>query len=145
MLVPFNPMNELERLHQEVNRIFDINPARRWGQRMSTWQPSLDIYQTDTEIVATIEIPGINPKDIDITVGKNMLSVKGELKQAEEVQEEGYIRTERRFGSFRRIVPFPVEVVADGAKASFKNGVLEVRVPKVKSLQEEGFKPRIEH
>lgn len=145
MLIPFNPMNELERLRQEVNRIFDLNPVRQWGQRMSTWQPTLDIYQTDTDIVAAVEIPGINPKDIDIRVSKNMLSVKGELKQAEEVEEEGYIRTERRFGSFRRLVPFPVEVKAEEAKASFKNGVLEVRVPKVKSLQEEGFKPQIEH
>ena len=68
-------MNELERLYQEVNRI-DINPRQAMGQRMSTWQPSLDIYQTDTEISGHHRNPGINPKDIDITVGKNMLSVK---------------------------------------------------------------------
>ena len=145
MLLPFNPLNELERLRQEMNRIFDINPSRQWGHRVSTWQPTLDIYQTDTEIVTAVEIPGINPKDIDITVSKNMLSLKGELKQSEEVQEEGYFRTERRFGSFRRVVPFPVEVKAEEARATFKNGVLEVRVPKVKSLEGEGFKPQIEH
>ncbi|NLJ33249.1 MAG: Hsp20/alpha crystallin family protein [Firmicutes bacterium] len=145
MLIPFNPVNELERLRHEVNRIFDTNPVRQWRQGLSTYQPSLDIYQTDGEIVAAVEIPGINPKDIDITVSKDMLAIKGELKQEEEVKEEGYFRTERRFGSFRRVVPLPVEVKAKEAKASFKNGVLEVRIPKAKDQLEEGFKPQIEH
>lgn len=145
MLIPFNPVNELERLRHEVNRIFYTNPVRQWRQGLSTYQPSLDIYQTDGEIVAAVEIPGINPKDIDITVSKDMLAIKGELKQEEEVKEEGYFRTERRFGSFRRVVPLPVEVKAKEAKASFKNGVLEVRIPKAKDQLEEGFKPQIEH
>ena len=61
------------------------------------------------------------------------------------MKEEGYFRTERRYGSFRRVVPLPVEVKAKEAKASFKNGVLEVRIPKAKDQLEEGFKPQIEH
>lgn len=144
MLVPWNPMNELERLRQDMSRFFDWGPAWNRGQ-VSSWQPSLDIYQTDTEVVATVEIPGVNPEDVDVTVTKNMLSVKGHLKQSEEVKEEGYFRSERRFGSFQRVVPLPAEVKSNEAKASFKNGVLEIRIPKVKPLHEEGFKPKIEH
>ncbi|HHW91519.1 MAG TPA: Hsp20/alpha crystallin family protein [Firmicutes bacterium] len=144
MLVPWNPMNELERLRQDMSRFFDWGPSWNRGQ-VSSWQPSLDIYQTDTEVVATVEIPGVNPEDVDVTVTKNMLSVKGDLKLAEEVKEEGYFRSERRFGSFQRVVPLPAEVKSNEAKASFKNGVLEIRIPKVKPLHEEAFKPKIEH
>jgi len=137
-------MQELERLRQDLSRFFDWGPAWSRGQ-ISTWQPNLDIYQTETEVVAMVEIPGVNPEDVDVTVTKNMLSVKGNLKQSEEVKEEGYFRSERRFGAFQRVVPLPAEVKANETKASFKNGVLEIRMPKVKPLQEEGFKPRIEH
>ncbi|MGB4376028.1 MAG: Hsp20/alpha crystallin family protein [bacterium] len=144
MLVPWHPMQELDRLRQEMNRLFDWSPA--WSRGMvSTWQPSLDIYQTDTEVVAMVEIPGVNPEDVDVTVTKNMLSVKGNLKQSDEVKEEGYFRSERRYGAFQRVVPLPAEVKSTETKASFKNGVLEIRMPKAKPLQEESFKPKIEH
>lgn len=146
MLIPWTPVAELERIRHEMNRLFDLGQAGLWGRAPgAAWHPSMDIYQTDKEVVATVEIPGVNPRDVDVTVTRNLLSIKGEMKQAQEVREEGIYRAERRYGHFQRVVPLPVEVKADETKATFRNGVLEIRMPKAQPIQEEGFKPKIEH
>jgi len=144
-LVPWNPFSDLERLRREMSGFFNTFPVIPWGWNPGTWQPSLDIYETGTEVVATVEVPGIDPENIDVTVRKDHLSIKGEMQRGEEVEEEGIYRSERRFGQFQRTVPLPTEVKANEAKAFFRNGVLEVRVPKVRPEKEEGFKPKIEH
>ena len=110
---------------------------RRWPMR---WWPSrtaeislptvdLDLYEEKGEIVAKAGLPGLAKEDIEVKVTDNVLTIKGEKKKEQEVKEKDYYRSERSYGSFMRSVELPREVQADKIKATFKNGILEVRFP----------------
>lgn len=106
--------------------------------------PSVDLKETDHEIVLHADIPGVNPEDLDITVDENVVILKGEIKQDQDRTEKGYHLTERRYGSFYRTIPLPVAVKSDQSTARYKNGVLELRVPKAEPTVQRGFKPKIQ-
>lgn len=112
--------------------------------RTGNFGPSVDLRETDNEIVLHADIPGVNREDLDITVDENMVILKGETKRDQTREERGYHLTERRYGSFYRTIPLPVEVKSDQAVAHYKNGVLELRVPKVETAARRGFKPKIQ-
>jgi len=105
--------------------------------------PSVDLKETDNEIILKADIPGVNQEDLDITVDENVITLKGETKMDETREEKGYHLTERRYGSFYRTIPLPTEVKSQQATARYKNGVLELRVPKVETVKRQGFKPKI--
>ena len=92
--------------------------------------PSVDIKETDKEIIAKAELPGMNPDDIDVSIRNNHLVLQGEKKHEEEGEEGEYRFFERRYGSFSRLLPLPSEVDEDNVKAKYKKGVLEVKIPK---------------
>jgi HSP20 family protein len=92
--------------------------------------PSLDVYEEKSDVVVKAEMPGMSKDDIDITLSDSTLTLKGEKKKEEEVKEKDYYRCERQYGSFYRTVELPSEVKSDGVKATFKDGVLEVRLAK---------------
>ncbi len=102
------------------------------------------MYETDNELVITAELPGLTAKDIDISVKDDSLTLKGEKKFAEEVEEEDYYRVERRYGSFERAINLPTEVKRDKIKAAFKEGVLKVRLPKAKAAKAKEIKVQVE-
>ncbi len=106
--------------------------------------PSVDLKETEQEIILKADIPGINQEDLDITVSENTVTLKGEIKLDESREEKGYHLTERRYGSFYRTIPLPTEVKSEEATARCKNGVLELRIPKVQTTKKQGFKPKIE-
>jgi len=106
--------------------------------------PSVDLKETDNEIILRADIPGVNPEDLDITVDENTIILKGEIKQDQDRNEKGYHITERRYGSFYRTLPLPVAVKSDQSIARYKNGVLELRVPKAEPTVQRGFKPKIQ-
>ena len=106
--------------------------------------PSVDLKETEQEIILKADIPGINQEDLDITVGENTVTLKGEIKLDESREEKGYHLTERRYGSFYRTIPLPAEVKSEEATARCKNGVLELKIPKVQTIKKQGFKPKIE-
>ncbi|NLW55472.1 MAG: Hsp20/alpha crystallin family protein [Firmicutes bacterium] len=115
----------------------DFFPSASFG-------PSIDLKETDQEIILEADLPGVNREDLEITVANNQIMLKGEMKRDETKEERGYHLTERRYGSFYRTIPLPVEVKADQASAKYRNGVLEVRVPKAESSKNRGFKLKIE-
>jgi HSP20 family protein len=92
--------------------------------------PAVDIKETDNELTVNAELPGMNPDDIDVSIQDNHMILQGEKKFEEERGEGEYRCIERRYGSFYRVVPLPAEVDKENVKAKFKNGVLEVSVPK---------------
>ena len=92
--------------------------------------PQVDVTETDKEIKVCAEIPGVDAKDVDVTVEDDMLTIKGEKKYEREENEKGQYRMERSYGSFKRSIPLPVEVDDAKAKAEFKNGVLRLTLPK---------------
>ncbi|HEX4997955.1 MAG TPA: Hsp20/alpha crystallin family protein [Terriglobia bacterium] len=97
--------------------------------------PPLDLYEEKNELVIKAEIPGIAKEDLDISVTENMLTIKGEKRKEETIKEVDYFRSERDFGMFSRSIELPVHVKVDGVKATFRNGVLEIRLPKTEAAK----------
>ncbi len=106
--------------------------------------PSVDLREADAEFILKADIPGVKQEDLDITVDEDVIILKGETQKDEVREEKGYHMTERRYGSFYRAIPLPSGVKSDQAVAKYKNGVLELRVPKAEAATKRGFKPRIE-
>lgn len=92
--------------------------------------PAIDVRETDTHLIVEADVPGVDPENIDLVVTENGLTVRGEVKEEKKAQDQGFHRIERRYGSFQRTIPFPAPVRHEEAVADYKNGVLEVRVPK---------------
>lgn len=97
--------------------------------------PSLDVYEDKDDVVVKAELPGMKKEEIEVTVSGDVVTIKGEKKQEEEVKEKDYCRRERSYGAFSRSVALPCEVKGGEVKASFKEGVLEVRMPKTEEAK----------
>lgn len=134
MLRRFDPWREIFTLRDEIEHIFDrfFGEAFPATREEAVWHPAIDMYETDKELVIKAELPGMESKDIDITLSDNTLTIKGEKKKSEEVKSENYYRREVSYGAFQRSIPLPVAVNADNIKASFKNGILEIKLEKEK-------------
>ena len=122
-------------LRNQINRVFDdfwgeswLEPRREAGA--AAFWPQVDVTETDKEIKVSAEIPGVEPKDIDLSVEDGMLTIKGEKKYEREEKEKGQYRMERSYGSFERAIELPAEVDESKAKAEFKKGVLRLTLPK---------------
>jgi HSP20 family protein len=102
-----------------------------------TWAPALDVSETKDKLIVKAELPGIDPKDVEISLRGNVLTVKGEKK---EEKEENYHLVERRYGSFVRSVRLPVDVEEDKIEASYKKGVLKVVLPKTEKAKKKEIK-----
>jgi HSP20 family protein len=129
--------NPFSLLRQEMNSVFDnflrgfeLEP---FSGRFGAFSPSVDVRETDKEIKVSAELPGMNDKDIDVSLTKDALTIKGEKKEEKEDTGENYYRMERSFGSFTRTVPLPAEVDTEKAKADFVKGVLTVTLPKTQT------------
>ncbi len=106
--------------------------------------PSLDVYEEKDDVVVKAELPGMKKEEIEVTVSGDVVTIKGEKKQEEEVKEKDYYRRERTYGSFSRSVALPSEVKGDQVKASFKDGVLEVRMPKTEEAKAKAVTVKID-
>jgi HSP20 family protein len=110
------------------NRFFgEVHPF--WGAE-GEWLPSIDVSETDGEISVRAELPGLEAKDIDLDISGDVLSIKGEKKGKEETKKENYYTRESYCGSFQRSIRLPAEVQSNKVEANFKNGVLDIRLPK---------------
>jgi len=110
----------------------------------SEGQLTIDVYQTDSEIVIKSTIAGVKPEDLDVSINNDMVTIRGDRKNDEVVEGENYYYQECYWGTFSRSVILPVEVIADKAEASMKNGILTIRLPKAdttksKRIQVRGF------
>jgi HSP20 family protein len=133
-LVRFDPFRDLTTLRDEMNRLFSpsIGEGASGG---SAWTPAWDIFDTAEAIVLRAELPGLSAEDIDIEVDDNVLTLKGERRFEDKVEEGRYYRLERAYGRFQRSVSLPQGVRADDITASFDRGVLTVRVPKAEEVK----------
>ncbi|GAB7025285.1 Hsp20/alpha crystallin family protein [Geotalea toluenoxydans] len=140
-LSPFHEMERMERMFEDFfRRPFSLLTPSQWITGAQGWEevagPSVDVYEESDSIIVKAEIPGIRKEDIDVTFRENMLTVSGEKKKEEKVENKDYYRLERSYGSFSRSIPLPAEVETDKASASFKDGILEIRMPKTASSKE---------
>ncbi len=135
-IVKWSPLKELEEMRKDMDRLFEdffapVSRRRRWLKTdVGVVVPNIEMYDRKDEIVLKAEIPGVSKEDIDLTITKDSITLKGEVKKEEEIKEEDYYACERSYGSFTRSIALPVEVNSEKAKASFKNGVLEITLPK---------------
>ncbi len=130
---------------REMNKLFenffggvDLAPWASLERRAAaTFTPRVDVSETDKEIKVSVELPGMDEKDIDVSLTRDTLTIKGEKKEEKEDKGKDYYRMERSYGSFTRGIPLPVEVDTDKVHATFKKGVLQVTLPKTaKAIQE---------
>ena len=143
---PWRPF-EFEKMRKEMDRLWDSflegRPARRTRER-EEWFPSLDFSETKSDLVVKAELPGIDPKDIDISLNEGILTIKGEKRQEKEEKEQGYHLVERSYGSFARSIRLPREVQNDKINASYKNGVLKITLPKSEEAKKKEVKIKVE-
>jgi HSP20 family protein len=139
--------NPLSAFRQEMDKLvesffggFDFHP---FGRRSVTFMPQVDVADTDKEIKVSVELPGLDDKDVEVSLTKETLTIKGEKKEEKEEKGKDYYRSERSFGSFTRTIPLPVEIDVEKAAASFKKGVLTVMLPKTKQVISETKKVAI--
>ncbi|CEO87474.1 MAG TPA: Hsp20/alpha crystallin family protein [Syntrophaceticus sp.] len=129
-----DPWRELANFRDSVNRLFDETVGKRlpvpsWPGWME-WKPSVDIVDEGEQFVVKADLPGYSSENIKIKVTENSVSIRGELKEEKEFQDTCYQVRERSAGSFSRTLPFSILLKPEESKASFKNGVLEITLPK---------------
>lgn len=133
-LVRWNPMREMDTLHNRINRLFDGNffPTLSLDDDMGlgSWRPVVDIYENEDTVVVKAELPGVDKKDIKVDLKDGVLTLSGERSHEKEVKEDNYYRKERAFGRFHRSFTVPAEIDPDKINAEFKDGVLKVEIPK---------------
>jgi HSP20 family protein len=140
------PFRDFERMRRDMDRFWDSFFERGVlrGEDGREWLPSLDVAETKNEIVVKAEVPGMEPKDIDISLSDGLLTIKGEKKQEREEKEENYHLVERSYGSFTRSIRLPNEVQRDKINASYKNGVLKVVLPKSEEAKKKEVKIKVQ-
>ena len=129
-------------LQRRMNRLFDdffkgfdfdIEPFGQWGS--SSFVPKLNLSEDDKEVTITAELPGVDEKELELSIANNTLTIKGEKKSESEDKGKGYCRIERAYGSFSRTVLLPDDIDEDKAEAEMKKGVLTIRIPKTAGAQ----------
>ena len=123
----------LTQMRREMDRLFDrfseAWPFRGFAET-GRWMPTADVSETDKEVIVRAELPGMDSKEFDISLSGSVLTIKGERKHEREEKKENFHLVERSSGSFSRTLQLPVEVIADKVEASYKDGVLSVKMPK---------------
>jgi HSP20 family protein len=136
-LIKWDPFGEFDTLGRPGG-VF----GRKWGTPLPTsvWNPAVDIFENDNEIVIKAELPGLNAKDIEVKFENNVLVLKGERRFEKETKEENYHRIEREYGAFSRAFTVPFAVKSENVTAEYKDGVLKVVLPKKEEIKPKPIK-----
>jgi HSP20 family protein len=133
----WDPFEMVTELQEELARRWGLGwpwtpglVTRRLSEMSSPWTPRLDVYEKDNTLVAQAELPGVKKEDVQVTLDDGDLVIRGERKAEHEVKEQDYYRMERSYGSFQRRLPLPFDVKPEQVTANFKDGVLELRIPR---------------
>ena len=150
---PWRPFGELTGWERDMDRMIEDFFGRRvrpwWPERfrfgeMEVRPPVVDVFEEKDDIVVKAELPGMERDNIEVNLTDHTLTIKGEKKKEEEIKKENYYRAERSYGSFYRSVDLPKEVQSDKVKAAFKNGILEVRMPKTEEAKSKEVKVKVD-
>jgi HSP20 family protein len=127
----WEPFRSATTLQEQLNRAFgDVFGRTSEESNLTTWAPPVDIYEDEHQLVVKADLPDIDPKDLDIRVENNILTIRGERKFEKKVNENNYLRVERSYGSFARSFSLANTVNSEAIKADYQNGVLTLVVPK---------------
>lgn len=123
-LTRWDPFGEIYSIRDTVNRMFGPQ----------AWQPTVDVIDRQKELILRADLPGLDQKDLEVTVDEEAITLKGELRAEAEEEDRGYYRRERTSGSFTRVIPLNMPVKPEEARATFRNGLLEVVMPKAERV-----------
>jgi HSP20 family protein len=153
-LAPRGSFMDFTRWERDMDRMmedfFGWRARPWWPERwfrtegMELTAPAVDFYEEKDDIVVKAELPGIDKNNIEVNLTDHMLTIKGEKKKEDEFKEENYYRSERYYGSFVRTLELPKDVHTDKVKASFKDGILEVRLPKTEEAKAKEVKVKVD-
>jgi len=157
-ITPWRPLSaiarEMFRAEREMERMFEDFWGRpwvglSWPRRLRLWEgltrgPAIEVYEEKDDVVVKAELPGMRKEDLEVNISDNLLTIKGEKKKEEEVKEKGYYYSERSYGSFIRTIEIPKDIQPDKIQATFKDGVLEVRLPKTEEAKRREVKIKVE-
>lgn len=131
-IVRYNPFRELRSMQEQMNRLLDLAWSREAGEelREGIWQPPVDIYEDDENVVIKAELPDIDQKDIEVKIENSVLLLKGERKLDRVLKKENYHRVERYYGPFQRTFSLPPSIDQEKVKATCERGVLTIILPK---------------
>lgn len=147
-----SPFQMMRRMREEMNRLFEdfgygptLAPLESEVLTpVGIWSPACDVWETDSDIKIRCELPGVEPDNIELYTTEDSIQIRARSEQREEEKERGFYRAERHYGTFQRQFLLPTDVQADQAKASFRNGILEVTLPKTEEAKEKMKKVPIE-
>jgi len=132
--VRWNPIREFSVFQNQMNRLFEDAMGTWLGESNGTgntnWVPLADIYENDSDLIAKVELPGVDPNRVDVRVENNVLTIRGERPFDQKVAQENYHRLERSFGTFSRSFALPTTIDADKIHAEYRDGILNLRLPK---------------
>ena len=151
---PWRPFRDFERWEKDAERMmeqfFDRTMMPWWPERwfrsepMAENAPLVDIFVEKDDVVITAELPGMEKNDIEVNLSNHSLTLEGEKRRKEEIKDENYYRAERSYGHFSRTLELPIDVRGEQVKASFANGVLEIRLPIAEAAKAKAIKVKVE-
>jgi HSP20 family protein len=136
----YSLQREMNRLFDDFFRGFDLEPFGALEDRYAGFSPSIDVRESEEEFIIKAEIPGIDEKDVEVLVSDDAVTLKGEKKEEQEDKGKDYYRLERSYGSFHRVIPLPKGINLEKVEATFKNGILSIKLPKTEEAQTKGKK-----
>ncbi|MGI6145601.1 MAG: Hsp20/alpha crystallin family protein [Peptococcia bacterium] len=134
-LIPWQAFGDFDNIGRGIDSFLENTPFSIFNRGNS---PRVDVYQTEQEVIVKAEIPGVSKEDLHVYIDENSLRLSGQMKRDEQYKDEHIYRTERVYGSFSRVIPFPVEVKSEQAKAEYREGILTISVPKVEPTKLKG-------
>jgi len=145
-LIKWTPFGDLTTYRREMDRLFErfFGEMPRLDLSGAGWTPHLDMTETKDRVIVKAELPGLEAKDLEITISGNTLSLKGEKREVKEEHDEHRHLIERSYGAFTRMIELPAPVAADKINAAFKNGVLTITLPKTEEAKRKAIPIQIE-
>jgi HSP20 family protein len=126
----WQPFTEIETIRQQLDKAFDGLAAARDNSE-AAWMPALELVDAGDNFVLKAQLPGIDPKDVDVQVTREAISISGERRYENINEKSGYVRSEFRYGKFHRVLPLPAHIQNDSVQAEYKDGILMLTLPKV--------------
>ena len=139
-LIRWQPFHEMETLRRQMDQLFDEFAGMNRETRATTWTPAIELKDENDHLVVRAEIPGVEAKDLDVQVAREAIAIAGENRYEKKTEENGFYRSEFRYGKFQRTIPLPVPVENDKVQADFNNGILTLTLPKAEDLRRKVFK-----
>jgi HSP20 family protein len=135
-LIRWQPFHELDNLRNQMNHLFEelVRGEREipfFPKGEIVWSPAVELKETEAEVILKAQIPGIDPKDLNVEVSQESVSITGEHREEKKSEEKGFFRSEFRYGKFERLVPLPAPIKTDQIQSEFKNGLLTLTMPKM--------------